>query len=64
MNIRYPIYEGVYRILTFKRGSRTRNILFGTGTVAHVGNDMYPLFGEQELCPAKVLATEITVGNG
>ena len=22
MNIRYPIYEGVYRILTFKSGNR------------------------------------------
>lgn len=64
MNIRYPLYEGVYRILTFKCGSRTRHFFFGTGTVAHVGNDMYPLFGEQELYSAKVLATKITVGKG
>ena len=44
----------------FERGSRTRHFFFGTGTVAHVGDDMYPLFREQELCPTKVLATEIT----
>ena len=48
------------RYTGFKRGSRTRHFFFGTSTVAHVGDDMYPLFREQELCPAKVLATEIT----
>ena len=38
MNIRYPIYEGVYRILTLKRGnkqnnqrSQTHSLLFFTG---------------------------------
>lgn len=41
MNIRYPIYEGVYRILTFLSGV---NIIFSFRPYLFVYYGLYPLY--------------------
>ena len=43
MNIRYPIYEGVYRILTFKDGWFVNPVLTTTGipTIRKMSEDEY-----------------------
>ena len=35
MNIRYPIYEGVYRILTNESGGSLPHLRLGNGTGTH-----------------------------
>ena len=51
MNIRYPIYEGVYRILTFNSSLRvSRKIFIGNGSVTRTGGATYSLSAGNDMC--------------